>query len=120
MNAILMNHSPAVFFLTYCIHYDKLNTASTFNSLTGYAAVQLTPVAPTTDFVDASEVNNLIQSKGYFKGSSGPWNNALDCVMQHNISLSALGGLICHLSRLMVCLHASPFNFHFLCSAYKD
>ncbi|XP_031269580.1 DNA mismatch repair protein MSH7 isoform X2 [Pistacia vera] len=71
-------------------------------SLAGYTAVQLTPAMPTTDFVDASEVKNLIQSKGYFKGSSAPWNSALDCVMQHDISLSALGGLISHLSRLML------------------
>lgn len=57
---------------------------------------------PVTDFVDASEVSNLIQLKGYFKGSSNSWNHGLDGVVHHEISLPALGTLIDHLSRLMV------------------
>ncbi|KAF2304882.1 hypothetical protein GH714_039256 [Hevea brasiliensis] len=71
-------------------------------SLTGSTTLQLTPVPPTSDFLDASEVRNLIQSKGYLRGSSNPWNNALDSVMNHDIALCALGGLIDHLSRLML------------------
>ncbi|KAF2299607.1 hypothetical protein GH714_039282 [Hevea brasiliensis] len=71
-------------------------------SLTGSTTLQLTPVPPTSDFLDASEVRNLIQSKGYLRGSSNPWNNALDSVMNHDTALCALGGLIDHLSRLMV------------------
>ncbi|GAV79508.1 MutS_V domain-containing protein/MutS_I domain-containing protein/MutS_II domain-containing protein/MutS_III domain-containing protein [Cephalotus follicularis] len=70
--------------------------------LTGSAAVQLTPVLPLTDFVDVSEVRNLIQLKEYFKGSCNFWNNALDSIMNHDIALGALGGLIGHLSRLML------------------
>lgn len=72
--------------------------------LAGSAALQLTPVLSATDFVDASEVRNLIQSKRYFIRSSNPLNTALDGIMHHDIALCALGGLIGHLSRLMVLL----------------
>ncbi|KAL5838399.1 hypothetical protein ACOSQ3_015568 [Xanthoceras sorbifolium] len=68
----------------------------------GSTALQLTPAISATDFVDSSEVKSLIQLKGYFKGSSSAWNNALDGVMQHDVALCALGGLISHLSRLML------------------
>lgn len=65
------------------------------------SALQLTPVQPVNDFVDASEVSKVIQLKGYFKGSSNSWNHGLDGV-HHDITLPALGTLIDHLSRLMV------------------
>ncbi|KAM1508454.1 hypothetical protein ACFX10_017762 [Malus domestica] len=68
---------------------------------TGSAALQLTPVQSLTDFSDASEVRNVIQLKGYFKGSSNSWNHGLDSEIHHEITLSALGVLIGHLSRLM-------------------
>ncbi|KAK3210754.1 hypothetical protein Dsin_015460 [Dipteronia sinensis] len=68
----------------------------------GSAALQLTPAVPATDFVDSSEVKRLIQLKGYFNSSSSAWNNALDGVMLHDVALCALGGLISHLSRLML------------------
>ncbi|KAJ6362515.1 hypothetical protein OIU78_002839 [Salix suchowensis] len=70
-------------------------------SLIGSTALQLSPVLSGTDFVDASEVRNLIQSKDYFKRSTNPWNCALDSIMHRDLSLCALGGLIGHLSRLM-------------------
>lgn len=69
--------------------------------------MQLSPVLPATDFVDASEVRNLIQSKGYFKGSSNPWNHAFDGATNQDVALCALGGLIGHLSRMMVCVPAN-------------
>ncbi|XP_030954394.1 DNA mismatch repair protein MSH7 isoform X2 [Quercus lobata] len=71
-------------------------------SLTGPATAQTSPVQPITDFLDASEVRNLIHLKGYFKGSSNLWENLLEGVMHHDIALCALGGLISHLSRLML------------------
>lgn len=85
--------------------------------LAGSTALQLSPVLPGTDFVDASEVRNLIQSKDYFKRSTNPWNCALDSIMHRDLSLCALGGLIGHLSRLMVCL---PVNLlpSLLCLAF--
>ncbi|XP_030954395.1 DNA mismatch repair protein MSH7 isoform X3 [Quercus lobata] len=66
------------------------------------ATAQTSPVQPITDFLDASEVRNLIHLKGYFKGSSNLWENLLEGVMHHDIALCALGGLISHLSRLML------------------
>ncbi|XP_050364799.1 DNA mismatch repair protein MSH7 [Argentina anserina] len=65
------------------------------------SALQLTPVQPVNDFVDASEVCKLIQLKGYFKGSSNSWNDGLDGIHQ-DITLPALGTLIDHLSRFML------------------
>ncbi|KAI7978953.1 DNA mismatch repair protein MSH7 [Camellia lanceoleosa] len=40
--------------------------------------------------------------QGYFKGSSNTWDHTFDGVMQHDLGLCALGGLISHLSRLML------------------
>ena len=77
--------------------------------LAGSGAVKLTPILPGSDFVDASEVRNLIQSKGYFKGCSNTWNGTIDGIMQNEIAVCALGGLIGHLSRLMVRLLARPY-----------
>lgn len=81
----------------------------------GSAALQLTPVQSLTDFSDASEVRNVIQLKGYFKGSSNSWNHGLDSEIHHEITLSALGVLIGHLSRLMVsslaCLSKTKNNY---------
>ncbi|XP_065851498.1 DNA mismatch repair protein MSH7 [Euphorbia lathyris] len=71
-------------------------------SVTGSTALQLTPVQPSSDFVDTSEVRNLIQSKGYFRGSSNPWNDSLDSISHNDVALSALGELIGHLSRMML------------------
>lgn len=79
-----------------------------FSYLLGSAALELTPAMAVTDFLDASEVKKLVQLNGYFNGSSSPWSKALENVMQHDIGFSALGGLISHLSRLMVCFLLLP------------
>lgn len=68
----------------------------------GSTAFQLSSALSVTDFLDASEVRNMIQSNGYFKGSPNSYLNALDGVKHHDVALSALGGLVSHLSRLMV------------------
>lgn len=57
-------------------------------SLTG-SSVQLTPALSVTDFVDSSEMKNMIQSNGYFKGSSNSWTNTIDGVMHQDIASSA-------------------------------
>ena len=75
---------------------------------------------PITDSSDAAEVRNLIQLKGYFKGSSNLWNNALDNVMHHDITLSALGGLISYLSRLMVSFPLCAFICSYLKQLYQS
>lgn len=64
--------------------------------------IQLTAATPGVDFLDSSEVMKLASSKGYFKGSSKPWFSAIDGFVNCDLVLCALGGLITHLSRLMV------------------
>ncbi|KAK9148929.1 hypothetical protein Scep_007686 [Stephania cephalantha] len=68
----------------------------------GTNSLQLTPAI--TDFMDASEVRNLIQAKGYFTGSFGSlgWDSALDGDIHQDLAVCALGGLVSHLSRLML------------------
>lgn len=73
----------------------------------GSTVLQLTPVLAFSDFVDTSEVINVIQSEGYFRGSSNSLNDAVDCISHNDVALSALSGLIGHLSRMMVCLSVS-------------
>ncbi|XP_014496504.1 DNA mismatch repair protein MSH7 [Vigna radiata var. radiata] len=70
-------------------------------SLIGSAALQFTPVQSITDSVN-SEIRDLIHSKGYFKGSSHSLDHVLNNVIHREITLSALGGLIGHLDRLML------------------
>ncbi|OMO58071.1 hypothetical protein COLO4_34897 [Corchorus olitorius] len=67
-------------------------------SFTGSTAVQLSPALS----LDGAEVRNMIQSNGYFKGSPNTYIHALDGIMNHDVALSALGGLVSHLSRLML------------------
>ncbi|XP_027923282.1 DNA mismatch repair protein MSH7 isoform X2 [Vigna unguiculata] len=69
-------------------------------SLIGSAALQFTPVQSITDLVN-SEIRDLIHSKAYFKGSSHSLDHVLNNVIHREITLSALGGLIGHLDRLM-------------------
>ncbi|KAK4781239.1 hypothetical protein SAY87_017345 [Trapa incisa] len=52
-------------------------------------------------FSDPSDVMELIKSKGYFKRSPVSWNHAFDGASHSNLAISALGGLVDHLSRLM-------------------
>ncbi|WJX25836.1 DNA mismatch repair protein msh7, variant 2 [Trifolium repens] len=70
-------------------------------SLNGSATLQLTPMRSITDLVN-SEISDLIHSKGYFKGSSNSLDHVLTKVIHREITLSALGGLIGHLNRLML------------------
>ncbi|XP_024641259.1 DNA mismatch repair protein MSH7 isoform X2 [Medicago truncatula] len=70
-------------------------------SLNGSTTLQLTPMRSITDLV-TSEISDLIHSKGYFKGSSNSLDHVLTNVIHCEITLSALGGLIGHLNRLML------------------
>jgi len=72
-----------------------------FVPLAGSSIQQFTPVQSITDLVN-SEIRDLINSKGYFKGSSDSLDHVLNNVIHREITLSALGGLIGHLDRLMV------------------
>lgn len=64
--------------------------------------MQLSPAPPGTVFIDASEVRKLIESNGYFQRFSSSWASALNDVMQNDLALCALGGLVGHLARLKV------------------
>ncbi|KAJ3694148.1 hypothetical protein LUZ60_009628 [Juncus effusus] len=64
--------------------------------------MQLTPSIPGTDFLNASQVQNIVHSKGYFGKSGNSWSTAFDYSTDLNLVLCSLGGLISHLSRLML------------------
>ncbi|WOL08138.1 DNA mismatch repair protein MSH7 [Canna indica] len=68
----------------------------------GSMKTQLTSTAHSADFPDASEVLKLVNSKGYFTRYSNSWSSACDSSPNRDLILCALGGLICHLSRLML------------------
>ncbi|KAK7314493.1 hypothetical protein VNO77_33018 [Canavalia gladiata] len=70
-------------------------------SLKGSTTLQFTAVQSIPDLVN-SEIRDLICSKGYFKGSSHSLDHVLSNVIHHEITSSALGGLIGHLDRLML------------------
>ncbi|CAL4978244.1 unnamed protein product [Urochloa decumbens] len=67
----------------------------------GSVKMQLTPL-PGIDFSDVSQIQMLIQSKGYFTASAESWLSALDCTLNRDAIILALGGLIGHLTRLML------------------
>ncbi|KAF6172860.1 hypothetical protein GIB67_035414 [Kingdonia uniflora] len=71
-------------------------------SSAGSTMLQLPPTLAVTDFVDASKVRELIHSRGYFKKSFNSPGFALEGVMDDEHTLCALGGLVTHLSRLML------------------
>lgn len=67
----------------------------------GSVKMQLTALSG-IDFSDASQIQMLIHSKGYFNSSAESWVSALDRTMNREVVICALGGLIGHLSRLML------------------
>ncbi|WCJ42434.1 DNA mismatch repair protein MSH7 [Euphorbia peplus] len=102
LGALLMQVSPKeVLYESRGMSKEALKALKKY-SFTGSTALQLTPVQPSSDFLDTSGVRKLIQSKGYFKGSSNTWDDALDSISHNDVALSALGGLIDHLSRMML------------------
>ncbi|KAK1418538.1 hypothetical protein QVD17_27683 [Tagetes erecta] len=100
LGALLMQVSPSeVIYESQGLSKETQKALNKY-SLMGSVVSQLTPAQPFTDFVDSSEVRNVFQSEGYFKGSSNVWDRALDEVVHQDIALCALGGLTSHLSRL--------------------
>ncbi|TKW13813.1 hypothetical protein SEVIR_5G125400v4 [Setaria viridis] len=67
----------------------------------GSVKMQLTPL-PGIDFSDVSQIRMLIHSKEYFTASAESWLSALDCALNRDAIICALGGLIGHLTRLML------------------
>ncbi|CAM0880021.1 unnamed protein product [Alopecurus aequalis] len=70
-------------------------------SSAGSVKMQLTPLSG-IDFSDASQIRSLVHSKGYFKASTDSWLSALDDSVDQDAVICALGGLIGHLTRLML------------------
>lgn len=70
---------------------------------TGSTTLQLTPVQSLTQLI-TPEVTDLVRLNGYFKMSSNSLDHTLNKVNHPEITMCALGGLINHLTRLMVCL----------------
>ncbi|XP_072964211.1 DNA mismatch repair protein MSH7 isoform X1 [Typha angustifolia] len=105
LGALLMQVSPRE-----VIYEGSGLSKETHMALTKYASagsikMQLTPTHASTDFLDAAEVqklNQLVHSKVYFRASTDSWSSALDYVVNRDIAVCALGGLIHHLSRLML------------------
>ncbi|KAJ4958336.1 hypothetical protein NE237_025447 [Protea cynaroides] len=99
LGALLMQVSPKEVIYESRGLSKKAHKALKNYSSTGSTMSKSLSVA---NFVDASEVRKLIHSKGYFRGSSNPWEYVLDGVKHHGLAVSALGGLVSHLSRLML------------------
>ncbi|XP_077212403.1 MUTS homolog 7 isoform X2 [Tasmannia lanceolata] len=102
LGALLMQVSPKEVIYEIRGLSNEAHKALKKYASAGSAAFQMNPVLPGTYFVDASEVRKLIQSKEYFKGSCKSWASALDGVIHTDLATCALGGLIDHLSRLML------------------
>ncbi|KAK7380013.1 hypothetical protein VNO78_32344 [Psophocarpus tetragonolobus] len=101
LGALLMQVSPKeVIYDNRGLAKDAQKALRKF-SLNGSTTLQFTPVQSITDLVN-SETRDLIHSKGYFKGSSHSLDHVLNNVIHREITLSALGGLIAHLDRLML------------------
>ncbi|TKY44657.1 DNA mismatch repair protein MSH7 [Spatholobus suberectus] len=101
LGALLMQVSPKeVIYESRGLSKEAQKALRKF-SLNGCATLQFTPVQSITDLLN-SEIRDLIHSKGYFKGSSHSLDHVLSNVIHREITLSALGGLIGHLDRLML------------------
>ncbi|KNA19440.1 hypothetical protein SOVF_061540 [Spinacia oleracea] len=100
--ALLMQVSPKeIIYETRDLSKEAQKVLKKYSS-TGSTGVQITPMLPVNGFLAASEVKDVIQSKKYFKDSGDLWDHLLDGVTTHEFTLCALGGLIDHLSRLML------------------
>ncbi|KAL6496595.1 Mismatch repair protein msh3 [Orobanche gracilis] len=95
MKLVLMT---AIIIFTIGLSKDAQRALKKYN-LTGSAPSQLTP---SDVFGEALEVSNTIQSNGYFSRSCDSLHHILDGVMHRDLVICALGGLVDHLSRLML------------------
>ncbi|XXG56105.1 hypothetical protein AAC387_Pa03g3608 [Persea americana] len=100
LGALLMQVSPKeVIYESQGLSNEAHRALKKYTS-TGSSAMQLSPAPPGTVFIDASEVRKLIESNGYFQRFSSSCASVLEDVMDNDLALCALGGLIRHLSRL--------------------
>ncbi|KAL6848057.1 hypothetical protein ACP4OV_022185 [Aristida adscensionis] len=101
LGALLVQVSPReIIYETSGLSKDTHTSIRKYASA-GSVKMQLTPLS-TMDFSDASQIRALVQSKGYFKASTDSWLSALDYSVNRDAVICALGGLIGHLTRLML------------------
>jgi len=101
LGSLLMQVSPQeLLFETGGLSKVTWKELKKYSSL-GSSALELTALQPGLDFMDASMVFELFQSRGYFKGSfATPWSAAFDGIVHEELATIALGGLVAHLHRM--------------------
>ncbi|KAL1563396.1 Mismatch repair protein msh3 [Salvia divinorum] len=99
VGALLMQVSPKeIIFEGQGLSKDAQRALKKLN-LTGSTSFQLNA---SDAFGDAFEIRSIIDANKYFTGSFDSWNQVLDGVVHCDLALCALGGLISHLSRLLL------------------
>ncbi|KAF8663152.1 hypothetical protein HU200_055753 [Digitaria exilis] len=101
LGALLVQVSPReIIYETSGLSKETHKTINKYSSA-GSVKLQLTPLSG-IDFSDVSQIRMVIHSKEYFTASAGSWLSALDCASNQDAIICALGGLIGHLTRLML------------------
>ncbi|KAK4479162.1 hypothetical protein RD792_014673 [Penstemon davidsonii] len=99
LGALLMQVSPKeIIYERQGLTKESQRALKKYN-LSGPVPSQL---SPSDAFGEALEVKNIIESNSYFSRSFNLWHHLIDGVLHHDPALRALGGLISHLSRLML------------------
>lgn len=99
LGALLMQVSPKeIIYESQGLSKDAQRALKKLN-LTGSTSFQLNA---SDSFGDALEIRSTIDTNRHFVGSSDSWNRILDGVVHCDLALCALGGLMSHLSRLML------------------
>ncbi|TVU21505.1 hypothetical protein EJB05_31144, partial [Eragrostis curvula] len=101
LGALLVQVSPREIIYETSGLSKETHTSMKKYASAGSMKTQLSPLS-TIDFSDASQIRMLIHSKGYFKASKDSWLSALDSSINQDAAVCALGGLIGHLTRLML------------------
>ncbi|KAM0918681.1 hypothetical protein ACQ4PT_008711 [Festuca glaucescens] len=109
LGALLVQVSPREIIYESSGQVVKLKT---FLLTAGSVKMQLTPLSG-ADFSDASQIQMLVHSRGYFKASTDSWLSALDYSVNQETVICALGGLIGHLTRLMTLVNLEVFSNSF-------
>ncbi|GAB2292219.1 DNA mismatch repair protein msh7 [Dionaea muscipula] len=100
--ALLMQVSPKeIIYESRGLSREAQKALKKYSSM-GSTGMQMTTVPPGNGFLDSEEINRVIQSNGYFKGFASMEHLLINGVTHHEVTLCALGGLIDHLSRLML------------------
>ncbi|KAF8707212.1 hypothetical protein HU200_030459 [Digitaria exilis] len=101
LGALLVQVSPReIIYETSGLSKETHKTIKKYSSA-GSVKMQLTPLSG-IDFSDVSQIRMVIHSKEYFTASAVSWLSALDCASNQDAVICALGGLIGHLTRLML------------------